>query len=209
MPKTLGRIKKPTVEESKAGRKLYCVPLLFPLPDAPKEYTKIFDQYWNQVEEHVSNLEKMGEPKKIYHEMIFLSGKDGLQAVKGQNERTFQFVKAKVDRGIILEPLEQEKLFSEYLDWTMCLSVVRSSGVAKKILGFYKDAERRRDREAVNKINKSLKKGQAAILLMRDENRIRIQPQFSKDINVFLVRPPALNDIFRWLRDYAAKITNK
>lgn len=169
----------------------------------------MFDQYWNQVEEHVSNLEKMGPPKKIFHEMIFSSGQDGLQTVKAHNERTFQFVKAKVDQGTSLEPLEHEKLFSEYLDWTMCLSVVRNSEVAKKILEFYKDAEQRRDREAVNKINKTLKKGQAAILLMRDENRIRIQPQLSKDINVFLVRPPALNDIFRWLRDYAAKMAKK
>jgi hypothetical protein len=185
------------------------VPLLFPLPEAPEEYQKLFDEYWDQVEEHVRNLEKMDVPKKIYHEMVFSSGKDGLQAIKAQNERTYKFVKAKVGQGVVLEPLEEEKLFSEYLDWAMCLSVVRSSDVAKKVLEFYKDVEQRRDNYVVNKIDNTLKKGQAAMLLMRDENRIRVQPKFSKDINVFLVRPPALNDIHRWLRDYTAKVTEK
>ena len=110
MSKTLGKIKKPTIKESKVGRKLYCVPLLFPLPEAPKEYEKMFSQYWDQVEEHMHNLEKMDAPKKIYHEMIFSSGKAGLQAVKDQNKRTFQFVKTKVDQGVSLEPLELDKL---------------------------------------------------------------------------------------------------
>lgn len=209
MSKTLGKIKKPTIKESKGGRKLYCVPLLFPLPEAPEEYEKMFDQYWDQVEEHIRNLEKMDVPKKIYHEMIYSSGEDGLQAIKDQNKRTYKFAKTKVGQGVSLEPLEEEKLFSEYLDWVLCLSVVRSSEVARKILEFYKDVEQRRDNYAVDKIDKTLKKGQAAVLLMRDENRIRIQSKFSKDINVFLVRPPALNDINRWLRDYTAKITEK
>lgn len=209
MSKILGKIEKPSVERSKVGKKLYCVPLLFSTKEAPQDYVKMLDQYWDQVEEHVSNLEKVGVPVKIYHEIIFSTGQDGLQAIQRQNERAYQFVKSKVDKGVSLEALEDEKLFKEYMDWGMCLSVVRSPDVAKKILEFYRNAEQRRDKHIVKRINETLKEGESAILLMRDENRIRIQPRFSSDIHVFLVQPPALNDIYRWARDSVAKTVER
>jgi hypothetical protein len=209
MPTKIGKIQKPSVEESKAGRKLYCIPLLFSLREAPAEYTEMFSRYWDQVEEHLDNLRKIGLPLKILCEMISLAGKEGMQEIQRQNDRAHQFVKSRVDQGAVLVPLEDEKLLSEYIDWGVCLSVVRSPNVAKKIFEFYKEAEQKRDKRIANQINDTLEGDQAAILLMRDENRIRIQPQFSPDIHVFLVRPPILNDIYNWLRTRATKTMDK
>jgi len=209
MPTKLAELKKPSVEESKPGRKLFCVPLLFSMKDSPKEYVEMFNRYWDQVEEHEKNLEKIGVPTKICYEMIASSGKEGMQAIKLQNERAHKFVKSKIDQGATLVPLEDEKLLSEYLDWSMCLSFVRSPNVVKKILEFYKDAEQKRDEKISEQINKTLEEDKAAILLMRDESRIRIQPRFSPDINVFLIRPPVLNEIHNWLRNSLAKTVEK
>lgn len=205
MPKRLGQIKKPSVEESAASRKLYCIPLLFSTKEAPQDYVKMFDQYWHQVKDHIGRLEKAGATAKIYYETISSDGKDGLKVIQRQNERVYRFVKSIVDQGASLEALEDEKLFNEYIDWSMCLSVVRSPDVAEKILKFYRTSEQRRDKHVAGQIDETLKEGEAAILLMRDENRIRIQSKFSPDIQIFLVRPPALNDIYRWLRNQAAK----
>ena len=205
MSAKLGKIRKPTVEESKAGRKLYCIPLLFSTKEAPSDYVTLFNQYWDQVETHVSNLEMAGKPTKIYCEMTFSTGSNGLQEIKQQNERTLRFVKSRIKQGAILEPLEEEKLFSEYMDWGMCLSIVRSPDVVKKIMEFHRTAEESRDKCIAERINGTLQSNDAAILLMRDEDRIRIQPRFSSDISVFLVRPPTLNAIHRWIRDQAAK----
>ncbi|UCH31099.1 MAG: hypothetical protein JSV05_06200 [Candidatus Bathyarchaeota archaeon] len=209
MPTKIGKIQKPLVAESKAGRKLYCIPLLFSLGEAPREYAEMFSRYWDQVKDHLDNLEKIGTPHRIFYEMISLAGEEGMRKIQQQNERTHQFVKSRIDHGAVLVPLEDETLFMEYIDWGVCLSVVRSPTVAKRIFQFYKDAEQKRDKKIATQINDSLENDEAAILLMRDENRIRIQPQFSPDIQVYLVHPPILNDLHNWLRDHATKIMDK
>nr|MDO8081720.1 hypothetical protein [Candidatus Freyarchaeota archaeon] len=78
----------------------------------------------------------------------------------------------------------------------MALSAVgRSKKVVDKILEYYREAIDKRDQHVTKQINQTLKEGEAAILIMRDEYRIHIQTQLPPDIQIFLVRPPALNDI--------------
>jgi len=51
-------------------------------------------------------------------------------------------------------------------------------------------------------LNETLQRGEAAILFIREGHMV----QFAKDIEVFSVAPPALDDIHRWLRDRSKKI---
>jgi guanylate kinase len=83
----------------------------------------------------------------------------------------------------------------------MALSVVgRSKKVAEKILEYYRDASERRDEHVTKQINETLKEGEAGMLIMSDEYRMHIQTQLPPDIQIFLVRPPALNDIQQLLQ---------
>ncbi|MFC2039538.1 hypothetical protein ACFLST_01990 [Chloroflexota bacterium] len=50
-------------------------------------------------------------------------------------------------------------------------------------------------------IDKTLKSGEAGILLMREGHQV----QFPSDIQVFYVAPPALDEIQRWLREREAE----
>ena len=201
MSKQLGKIDKPEAKKYKAGRKLFCVPLLFAGKEAPKEYQKLYNQYWSQVNESLEKLEQTGKIKEIYHEVIFQAGKDGLKLIQQQNKKSHQLVKSKMSQGATLIALEDNALLAEYLDWGLCLSVVRSYGVASQIQKFYLEAEKKRDDSIVKKIDETLKKGEAGLLLMKDESRVRIQPELPADIHVFLVHPPALNDISQWIRN--------
>lgn len=201
MPKKLGKIDKPSIEEYKTGRKLYCIPLLYSAKDAPKDYVKLYNQYWTQVKEHVEKLERAGKANKIYHESIYSTGQDGLEKIKQENVKSYRIVKSKVDEGAALISLEDNRLLSEYIDWAMCLSIIRSTKVAEKIQKFYLEAEKRRDEYIVKRIDETLKKGEVGILVMRDENRIRIQSKLQSDIHVFLVHPPALNDLSQWIKE--------
>lgn len=202
MSETLGKISKPSVDEFKEGRKLYCVPLLVNLKNASSEYQEKYNLYWNQVTEHVNGLEKAGPVRKIYHEAVFQSGEEGLEAVKQLNEKSYQLVKSKFNQGAEFQALEDRDLFNEYTDWFMALSVVgRSKKVADKVLEYFREVSDRRDEYIVKRINETLKAGEAGLLIMGDEYRMQIQPQLSPDIQVFLVRPPALNDIQRLLRE--------
>jgi hypothetical protein len=64
MAQELGKIEKPSVEEYRAARKLFFVPLLFTPKQLEGElFEKVF-KYWDQVESHLSNLElKLGMVK--------------------------------------------------------------------------------------------------------------------------------------------------
>ncbi|MBS7251893.1 MAG: hypothetical protein KIH08_15080 [Candidatus Freyarchaeota archaeon] len=202
MAETLGRISKPSVDKFKGGRKLYCVPLLINIKDAPQQYHEKYNLYWDQVAEHVNGLEKAGRVSKIYHEGIFSSGEEGLDAIKEFNERSYQLVKSKCEQGAELQALEDRDIFNEYTDWLMALSVVgRSKKVADKVLEYYRDASDRRDEHVAKRINETLKEGEAGMLIMSDEYRMHIQTQLQPDIQVFLVRPPALNDIQQLIRE--------
>jgi hypothetical protein len=76
--------------------------------------------------------------------------------------------------------------------------------VFKKIVDFQEEA-----RIHLERINETLKENEAEMLIMTDENRMRIQPMISSDIRVFLVRPPDLNDVQRWLRECTIECVKK
>lgn len=202
MSEMLGKITKPSVGEFKDGRRLYCVPFLISIKDASSEYQEKYGLYWDEVAEHVNGLEKAGRVSRVYHEAVFLSGVEGLEAVKQLSEKSYELVKSKCDQGAELEALEDRDLFDEYTDWLMALSVVgRSKKVADKVLEYYREVSDRRDEHVAKRIDETLKVGEAGLLIMSDEYRMHIQPQLSSDIQFFLVRPPALNDVQRLLRE--------
>ena len=196
MTETLGKITKPPADKYKQSRKLYCIPLLINIKDAPTQYQEKYNLYWEQVTQQINALEKAGKINKIYHEAITTPGQQGLEAIKQLNEKSYQLAKSKTEQGAKLEALEDKEILSEYTDWLMALSAVgRSKKVVDKILEYYREATDRRDQHITKQINETLKENEAAMLIMSDEYRMHIQTQLPPDIQIFLVRPPALNDI--------------
>ena len=83
MPDELGKIEKPAIAEFKAERKLYFVPLIFSASKLEAELQERIDRYWHQVEAQIANLEaKFGRVNKVYHEMVPVSGEDGVKAIE-------------------------------------------------------------------------------------------------------------------------------
>ena len=202
---TLGKIDKPPVEQFKIGRKLYCVPLVYSSNDSPQDYLEIINQYWTQVEEHVNMLEKVEKISKIYFESISVSGEEAMQIIKEENEKAYKLVKIKYESGGQLQALEDGELFNERMDCMVCMAVVgRSHTVLAKISKFFEEANKKRDDHIAKQIVGTLKEDEAGMLVMNDQDRVRIQSQFPSDIHVFLVHPRALDDIYRWLRDHSS-----
>jgi hypothetical protein len=205
---TIGKIDKPSVEQFKTGRKLYCVPLVYSSKDAPQEYLEIINQYWTQVEEHVNMLEKVEKISKIYFESVSVNGEEAIQIIKEENEKAYKLVKIKYESGGQLQALEDQELFNERMDWMVCMAVVgRSPIVLAKVSKFFEEANKKRDEYIVKQIVETLKEDEAGMLVMNDQDRVRIQSQFPADIHVFLVHPRALDDIYRWLRDHSSDKT--
>ena len=83
MAQELGKIEKPESENFQKGRKLFMVPLIYASKEAPEEYIEKYELYWQQVAEHVLNLEsKIGLVKRVYHESISIDGEDGLKELR-------------------------------------------------------------------------------------------------------------------------------
>jgi len=198
MSQELGKIEKPSVEEYKAARKLFFVPLIFTPRDIQGElFEKVF-RYWDQVEVQLTSLElKLGVAKKVYHELVPVGGEEGGKIIEELNSTSYGIIKARLDKGAELEPLEDADLLTESMDWTRCLAVgLQNQKVFDKVYESYIQAQKKRNEHIAKMINDTLKESEVGILLMREGHQV----QFPADIEVFYVSPPGLDEIKRWLR---------
>lgn len=198
MSPELGKINKPEAGSFKHSRKLFLVSLIYSSKEAPAEYNEKYDLYWKQVSEHIENLEKkLGKVNRIYHESITASDEDSLKLMEKLNAKSCQIVKTKTDNDAKIEVIEERQLAEECMDWERCLLVgLLSEAAIKKVSESYIEAARKRYQHISQRIDKTLKADEIAVLFIREGSMI----QFPKDIEVFSVAPPALDEIHRWLR---------
>jgi hypothetical protein len=195
----IGRIDRPSAESFIGKRKLYCVPNIYPLFDAPDDYKELFNKYWDEVAQQIEKIEVAGKIKKIFCEMIYLQEEEMLNILSRFNDRIQQIVKKKLEEGGTLLPLEDKEIFGPYVDWGNCLKVVNTKEVFSKVLEFYTEFSDKRLQHILSVIDSNLAEAEAGLLMMKDEDRAKLQ--FPGDIEVFLVTPPSYDDIMRWFRE--------
>ncbi len=195
----LGKIEKLPVASFKAGRRLYFVPLIYPGQESPSDYLEKYQKYWSQVENQLSDLElKLGKVSRIYHELTVGGGEDGSKMIKELNEKSYEIVKGRLEKGAQLEAVEEGEILTEFLDWSRCLMIgLQNQTVWTKVYELYTTAGKKRNEHMAKCIDETLKAEETGILLMREGHQV----QFPADIEVFYISPPALDEIKRWLRD--------
>jgi hypothetical protein len=203
----IGKIEKPAAENFTEKRKLYCVPNVYPLENASEEYRKLFNTYWDEVKQQIEKLESIGKIRKIFYENIYVQGEEALEILSKMNERVLQIIKAKIDEGAVFLPIETEDMFGSYIDWSNCLKVVRTKLVFDKIFEFYTDSFNKRIEHIKNVIESNLSEREAGLLIIKDEDRVRLQ--FPQDVEIFLVTPPSYDSIIKWFRDKLKEMYQK
>jgi hypothetical protein len=200
----LGKIEKPTVESFKKGRKLFFVPVIYAGKDSPTDYSEKLEKYWVQVEEQIKDLElKLGRAHRIYHELIPSGGEQGLKALKDLNEKGFQVVERRVEKGAQLEAAEDADLITEFMDWSRCLSAgLQNQKVVATVYQAYAEANKKRNEFIPKQIDETLKPDEIGVLFMREGHQI----QFPSGVEVFYIAPPMLDEINRWLRDRESQL---
>ena len=175
--------------------------LLYSWQDAPAEYSVLLDIYWQQVREHLANLEsKMGGVNRIYHESIAVAGDEGLALLEKLSIASYRIVSEKCRNGAQVEAVEDAELVGESMDWERHLLMgFISEKAAKVVSDFFAESSKKRYEYIAKRINETFKDNEVAVLFIREGHRI----QFPSDIEVFSVFPPVLNDIHRWMRDYS------
>jgi hypothetical protein len=199
----LGQIDRPKAEMFVSKRKLYCVSNIYPIEDAPDEYKELFNKYWDEVVQQIEKIEVAGKVKKIFCEVIYNQDEETLNILTKLNERIVQIIKKKVEEGGTLFPLENKEILGPYTDWGNCLRVVYTKEVFIKVLAFYTEFSDKRLQQILNIIDSNLLPAEAGLLLMKDEDRVKLQ--FPDDIEVFLITPPSYDDIIRWFREKLIK----
>lgn len=199
MAEELGKIEKLDIDKFTGLRKLYVVSLFFAGSGSPEDYLEKMEKYWREVNEQIANQEaKVGKVNRIYHESISLSGEAGLKVVEKINSLSYLIAKDKCDCGAVLEATEQADLADECMDWERCLLLgFFSPKVAETVAGLYRESAIKRFEYIGQQIDKTLRKDEIGILFIREGHRV----QFAKDIEVFNVAPPSLDELHRWLRD--------
>lgn len=208
----LTKIEKPKISDFGQSRRLFCIPLIpqFNQKDLTDKLKKSIEEFWVQTASKIEDLKRIGKISHVFVESVTKDGKQGLDMVKQLSEQCYGIVKEKIENGAKLVIVENEEILNEFLDWSLCLSLIRrSQKVFTKVLEFHQDVRDRRNKEIAKKIDEALKKNDCGLLLMSDENRLQIQPILSSDIQVFLVHPPAFNDIMRGFREFLQKQTQK
>jgi len=200
MAEELGKIEKLDIEQF-GLRKLYVVPLIFSGADAPPDYKEKQEKYWREVNEQIANQEaKVGKIKRIYHESMAVGGEEGLKIITEINSFSHLIAKDKFENGAIFEATEQAELADECIDWERCLLMgLYSRKALETVAEAYEKCSRLRYEYIGRRIDETLKPGEAAILFIREGHMV----QFARDIEVFSVAPPALDEIHRWLRERA------
>ena len=207
MSAELGKIEKPSAKEFKEGRKLFFIPLIYGGKDLPTQYLGIFNKYWKQVENQIENLElKLGQVNRIYHELIPLTGEDGIKVLKELNNKSCQIAESRIARGSQLEALEDADILTEFMDWSRCLAIgLQNHKVMETVYEAYNESSRNRNEFISKYVDETLRADEIGILFMREGHKIT----FPSDIEIFYVSPPALDEIKRWFRNQEDQYSQK
>ena len=205
--KAIGRIEKLSVDYFKSSRrKLYLVFLLYSgeglKKESLKDYADKLRKYWEDVEVRIDDLrKKLGEVKRIYHELVDVGGKEGLEIIKKFSKESYQLVKKLFEEKATLETTEDGKLLRENMDWGRCLATnPQSSQVLMKISQFYLESMQKRDEHIARRIDETLKKNETGILFIRENNNVKLP----SDIEIFRISSPILDDIHQYLKNLSS-----
>lgn len=204
MAQELGKIERPAAAAYEGTRKLFLIPVVFSPPEPPTDYVGMLERYWSGARNQVRRLaDRTGRVQHVYHEGVTQSGEPGLNLIKQVSPRGYALINEFVQEdGAVVEAFEDADTFYESLDWQRCLmSGLMSRKVMDLAMTGYRETTQKRIEEMTKRIDTTLQAGESGLLLMPEENRL----QFPKDIQVFYVAPPALDDIHRWLRDQEAR----
>ena len=199
MAEELGKIEKPPVDSFKQGRKLFFLPAVYFTEGVPEGYAEKYQKFWEQAGKQLDELtSKLGPVKKLYLEMIDVSGEEGAALVHDLNENSYNLIKSLMGKSAELEALEESDLLTEYMDWNRCLMIgLQNAGVINKVYEAYLETGKKRNEQLSKKIDETLRENEIGLLIMRENHQV----QFPSDIQVFYISPPALDEIKRFIRE--------
>ena len=196
----LSQIPRPRASLYEGKKNLFLVPNYIVAPGIPEEAQELIEKYWSEVRDSIGNLERsLGTVSKVYHELIYAEGNEGLQHLEVLNPTACTLVQAMCQSTATMRRLEDAELVAEHSDWQRVLAMgPASQKVLQASLEGYQETLAARYQGIAGRIADDLATGECAVLFIREDHKV----QFPGDVQVFYVAPPSLDALKRWLDDY-------
>ena len=182
-------------------RKALIVQIVQPIPELPG-YEERANAYFDAARQHVTRQETaLGPVASVFAEGVMGHGMDGMLGLRQVNPSMHRFVKSFVDAGANLAPYEDAELLQELVDWSQCLSIQPVSQNVRNLLHErYNAAAQARSAHLEATLDASVGTGEVALIVASPGNT-----PLPSDIERYLISPPELDQLDRWLREQLAK----
>ena len=177
-------------------RSLFIVRLVQPFPGLDG-YDAMLSNYWSAVKAQLDRQAITSGPiKRIFVETATGRGEDALVQLQQTNPAASQLVRNLVASGAVIEEFEDTELLTELIDWGQCASQnLMSAKVRSVVQSSQVEAAGARDEHLQKRLNDAIADDETAVVFTVSE-----QLPIPDRIERFIVSPPELDQLERWLR---------
>ncbi len=177
-------------------RSLFIVRLVQPFPGLDG-YDAMLSNYWSAVKAQLDRQAiTSGAIKRIFIETVTGRGEDAMVQLQQINPQASQLVRNLVTSGAVIEDFEDAELLAELIDWGQCASQnLMSEKVRSVVQSGQVEAAGARDEHLQKRLNDAIGDDESAVVFA-----VSGQLPIPDRIERFIVSPPELDQLERWLR---------
>ncbi len=177
-------------------RSLFIVRLVQPFPGL-EGYDTMLSNYWSAVKAQLDRQAiTSGAIERIFVETVTGRGEDALVQLQQINPAASQLVRNLIASGAVIEEFEDTELLTELIDWGQCGSQnLMSDKVRNVVHSSQVEAAGARDDHLQARLNDAIGDDESAVVFA-----VSGQLPIPDRIERFIVSPPELDQLERWLR---------
>ena len=177
-------------------RSLFIVRLVQPFPGLDG-YDTMLSNYWSAVKAQLDRQAiTSGAIKRIFVETATGRGEDAMVQLQQINPQASQLVRNLVSSSAVIEEFEDAELLAELIDWGQCASQnLMSEKVRSVVQSGQVEAAGARDEHLQKRLNDAIGDDESAVVFA-----VSGQLPIPDRIERFIVSPPELDQLERWLR---------
>ena len=177
-------------------RSLFIVRMVQPFPGL-EGYDAVLSNYWTAVRNQLDRqMVSSGPIKRVFAETVTGRGEDALVQLSQANPQAHSLVRYLVGNGATVEEFEDAELLGQLVDWGQCASQnLVSEKVRSVVASGHAESSGQRDEHLTKRLNDAIGDDESALALAVSE-----QLPIPDRIERFIVSPPELDQLERWLR---------
>ena len=178
------------------ARSLFIIRLVQTFPGL-EGYDAMLSNYWAAVKSQIDRHAMSSGPiRRVFIETVTGRGEDATVQLQQMNPQGATFVRGLVASGATIEEFEDEQLLAELIDWGQCASQNLMSDKVRSVVQTGQiEAAGVRDDHLRKRLNDTIGDDENAVVLA-----VSAQLPIPDRIERFIVSPPELDQLERWLR---------